>query len=133
MLRARGLRLTRTREAFVGIFSASRAPLSVPEILRALGKIGVIVNKTTAYRELERLEKSGIVESVRLGDRKRYYELASRDHHHHLVCVGCERVEDIDMDEQELVSQERKAGRERGFAILRHSLEFFGLCRDCQA
>lgn len=131
-MRANGLRLTRARKAFIETLISSRAPLSVPDILEAFGKIGVKADKTTVYRELLRLERLGIVESVQLGDRKRYYELAHRDHHHHLVCVECEMVEDIDVDERELVSQERKASREKGFAILRHSLEFFGLCRNCQ-
>lgn len=133
ILRSRKLRLTKTRKAFTELFSRSPIPLSVPDILRELQKLRVAVNKTTVYRELERMQNLGIVESVQFRDRKRYYELASRDHHHHLVCVRCERIEDVDVDESGLLLEERKVIREKDFAIVRHSLEFFGFCRQCQS
>lgn len=131
VLRSYGLRLTTARRAFVMLLVASRTPLSVSEILAALHAEKSSVDKTTVYRELERMQKLGIVESVQLGGRKRYYELASRAHHHHLVCVRCNQVEDVDMNEQVLLSQEQKARREKKFTVLRHSLEFFGLCGKC--
>ncbi|OGI14262.1 MAG: hypothetical protein A3E38_03145 [Candidatus Moranbacteria bacterium RIFCSPHIGHO2_12_FULL_54_9] len=133
VLRFHKLRLTKTRQAVVELFVRNETPLSVPDILLALHKRQAGVNKTTVYRELERLQAIGVLEPVQLGDRKQYYELASRKHHHHLVCLQCERVEDIDMDEAVLFAEERKWSREKHFIILRHSLEFFGLCRQCQA
>lgn len=130
--RARGLRLTKTRRAFAELFSRSPAPLSVPDILCELRRMRVAVNKTTVYRELERMQQLGIIEGRQLGDRKQYYELVSRGHHHHLVCLRCERVEDADVDETGLLLEERKVSREKNFAIVRHSLEFFGVCTECQ-
>lgn len=90
------------------------------------------VNKTTVYRELERMRSLRIIESRQLHDRRQYYELASRGHHHHLVCLRCERVEDVDVNERELLLEEQKVSREKNFAIVRHSLEFFGVCTECQ-
>lgn len=132
LLQASKLRLTRARKAFVEVLSVASAPLSVPQILAGLKERSIEVNKTTVYRELERFRALGIVENFQLGDRKQYYELSSRDHHHHLICMSCESVEDIDMDEKLLTVGERKATKEKQFTILRHSLEFFGLCRQCQ-
>ena len=132
LLRASKLRLTRARKAFIEVLSEASTPLSVPHILEGLKERSIEVNKTTVYRELERFQNLGIVESFQLGDRKQYYELSSREHHHHLVCMSCESVEDIDMDEKLLELGEQKANREKQFTILRHSLEFFGLCRQCQ-
>lgn len=131
-LQASGLRLTKTRRSLILLFKARHIPLSVPEILATLRVEKVVVNKTTVYRELARLEKFGIIEKVQLGERKQYYELASRTHHHHLVCLRCDQVEDVDMNEQVLLQQEQKASREKQFTILRHSLEFFGLCGQCR-
>jgi Fur family ferric uptake transcriptional regulator len=132
LLRSNGLRLTKARRAFVGILSASRTPLSGPHILSELSAAGIRVNKTTVYRELERFQKLGIIGSMRLGDRKRYYELSSHGHHHHLVCVECAHVEDVDVDESGLLREERRVSRQKQFTALYHSLEFFGLCRQCQ-
>lgn len=130
--RACAVRPTKTRQALARLFASTRAPLSVPDILIALCAEGLKVNKTTIYRELERMQRLGIVASTQLGDRKQYYELALRDHHHHLVCLRCEHIEDIDVNEAELLREERKAGIQKQFMVLRHSLEFFGLCQQCQ-
>jgi len=52
------------------------------------------VDKVTIYRALSQLEKAGLVESKRLGDRKLRYELSFPSHcHHHIVCTECEKVE----------------------------------------
>lgn len=128
----RGLRLTRTRRSLVMVFLERAAPLAAAHILRDLAKQSVKVNKTTVYRELERLEGLGLLRSVQLGDRKKYYELAGAEHHHHLVCLACERVQDVDINEQDLVRQEKQCEEEKRFKIVRHALEFFGVCQECQ-
>lgn len=130
-LKTHQLRFTKTRKALFQIFFGCEAPLSAQDILRELPKSYRAVNKTTVYRELERLQKIGVIGTVQLGGRRRYYELASRSHHHHLICLRCERVEDIDMNERVLLAQEERVKREKQFTILRHSLEFFGLCKMC--
>jgi|SRR6185369_10185835 len=126
-----GLRLTKTRRTCVDVLSSAKTPLSAAQLSVELEKRGVIVNKTTIYRELERLERIGVVENVQLNDRKRHYELAFENHHHHLICMQCENVEDVDVSEQELREEEAKVGRLKKFTIVRHSLEFFGLCEHC--
>ena len=131
IIKQKGLRLTKTRRAVLEMLVATHTPLSVPRILAELGDHGILVNKTTVYRELEQLEKIGIVKSLSLQDRKQYFELATRDHHHHFVCVECEKVEDILFDESDLSRQETRLADQKGFSIFRHSLEFFGLCKLC--
>lgn len=133
MLEQQGLRLTETRRALVALFLKHDRPLSAMYVRDALMKeYGQNVNKTTVYREFERLEGLGIMRGVELGDRSRYYELALSEHHHHLVCVECEKIEDVDLDEGSLEKQERKFVLEKNFRVLRHSLEFFGICQSCQ-
>lgn len=127
------LRLTKTRRAILEMFFHQHAPLSVARILDELEKQAILVNKTTVYRELEMLQKIGIVQVLSLQDRKQYFELALRSHHHHLICLQCEEIEDVDVSEAELLREEQKVSREKRFIVLRHSLEFFGLCRHCQA
>jgi len=131
ILKAHHLRLTKTRKALMALFFQNDAPLSAQDVLREIRKGARTVNKTTVYRGLKQLQKIGIIGTVRLGDRKQYYELAAREHHHHLVCLRCAGVEDIDMDEQALLAEEQRLKREKRFTILRHSLEFFGLCKAC--
>ncbi len=132
IIRTHGLRLTKTRQGLFELFLALHTPLSALRILDELACRGLSVNKTTVYRELEQLEKIGIVKSLSLGDRKQYFELATRDHHHHFVCIECDVVEDVLFDEFDLSKQETLLAQKKGFSVFNHTLEFFGLCRQCQ-
>ena len=131
-IKGAGLRLTGPRRALLAILSESQKPLSAKGLLAALAQAAVVVNKTTVYREIESLEKIGVLRSIQLGERSTYYELATRDHHHHLVCLECAEVEDVDVNEESIVKQERKIVAEHRFQVTHHALEFFGLCVRCQ-
>lgn len=129
-LRLKGHRITATRKAILEVLADEQRPLSASEIHASLSKRGRKADKVTVYREMDFLEKEGLAVCVRLGDRNRRYELSSREHHHHLVCQKCEKVEDIQLDE-DFEAQERKIVQQTHFKVLRHSLEFFGLCKTC--
>jgi Fur family ferric uptake transcriptional regulator len=131
-IKTSGLRMTKVRRVLASVFSRSHTPLSASRILWELQQSGLNVNKTTVYREIDRLESLGMLTRTKLQDRKEYYELASLDHHHHLVCLSCERIEDIDVDEGSLMRGVEEWSKKKEFSILKHSLEFFGLCRECQ-
>lgn len=130
LFRQKELRLTKARRGLIQLFSVSPAPLSAPQILRKLWRAGMQVDKTTVYRELERWEKLNLIEKYRLADSEISYEL-KRPHHHHLVCLNCEKVENVTFDEKKLRQEEARTRIEKKFVTLHHSLEFFGLCKTC--
>jgi len=123
-------RMTRPLETLLSVFFDSPGPISVPELVQALASRRVSVNKVTVYRKLSLLRSLGIIHEVLLSGEKKYYELA-REHHHHLVCLSCERVTDWMPDESVLKKEEACLERE-GFLVQYHSLELFGLCRSCK-
>lgn len=125
------LRETETRRVLLGILHDSAGPLAAPEIIARCHKAGRKANKTTIYRDLLALERAGIVYRVILSDRKQYFELTERGHHHHFICLECHTVEDILLDERDLERQEALLAEQKGFSVFRHSLEFFGLCKLC--
>lgn len=87
------------------------------------------VNKTTVYRQIEKLVNNGVILEVEFGDGKKRYELRSLDHHHHLICNKCGKLEDIELDEQIVLNE---VAKKSDFKVESHSLEFFGLCVDCK-
>ena len=106
--------------------------MSAFDILAKLHTQKLLANKTTVYRQLALLEEQGLIHTVRLSDRSVRYELLNeKNHHHHLVCVKCNDVREITF-KGHLDKQEKKIEKNKGFKILRHSLEFFGLCFNCQ-
>ncbi len=131
-IKGQGGKLTAVRKEIIHIFAEANAPLSAQELQRRLSRRKKLPNKTTVYREIAFLVERRIVREITFNDRKKRYE-AELDaaHHHHLVCVRCDGVEDVALA-GDLDRQERSISRSRGFMILNHSLEFFGVCRTCK-
>lgn len=126
-----GHRTSATRETVIDILQKNKRPLSVPELLILLEENNVSVNKTTLYREMEKLVNHDIVKEVYLEKDKTRYELVTSDHHHHIMCVECKRVDDIPMP-KDVQPHEKKIKNSLNYKVLSHSLEFFGVCRSCQ-
>jgi Fe2+ or Zn2+ uptake regulation protein len=130
-LRESGFKVTKYRVALVELFENYTEPLSVGEIVDRLASSTLYPNKTTLYRELDFLVGAGLVREIDLGDSRKRYELYAREHHHHLVCKQCERIEDVVLEE-DIVLMERKIAKMRNFEVKSHMLEFFGLCSHCR-
>lgn len=132
LLKQKDARLTKTRLAVLNIFSEHHKPLSVVEILLYLKKTGLLVNKTTVYREMEFLIEKNIVVAVFLDEKHTKYEL-NLGHHHHLVCRNCGMIQEVEMKEIEdlFLLIEKKLKKKNKFTHISHSLEFFGTCEKC--
>ena|SRR3989344_8922401 len=131
-LKTKGFRITKVRNAIVNILSSNTNPLSVQEIIRLLYKKDLSANKTTVYRELNFLLKQKLISDIEFGDGKKRYELNTGLHHHHIVCISCGRVEDIEDFDYVFKTSEKKIQSKTGFNIMEHNIEFFGLCKTCQ-
>ena len=129
-LRSKKCRITKLRRALLEILSKDKMPVSVTELRIALLEAGIKVHKTSVYRELVVLKEQEIIREIQLGENKKRYELESLDHHHHIICIDCDKVEDIVL-EKDLDIHEQKIMRQKKFKIISHSLEFFGLCAKC--
>lgn len=115
------MRQTPIRNQLISLFQNHSSPLSAPEILRQ-----VKANKTTIYRELDFLLLNKVISEVDFADGLKRYESAVLPHHHHLICVNCKSVTDADLKVEKLILSKSK------FKVLKHDLEFFGLCSRCQ-
>ncbi len=100
------------------IFGSAASPISALDLLKKIK-----VNKTTIYRELDFLVDLGLVNEVDFGDRTKRYELKDLKHHHHLICLNCKKVADVNIKESFNVP--------KNFKVVRHNLEFFGYCQNC--
>lgn len=129
-LKTDGHRITPIREKIIDLISKSESPLSAPELQEFFLISKIKVNKTTIYRELDFLLQKTLINEVEFGDGKKRYEL-NDGHHHHLICLNCSKIEDVDL-ETDLSREQSKIEKETGFKIKSHSLEFFGYCKNCQ-
>ncbi|MCA9373845.1 MAG: Fur family transcriptional regulator [Candidatus Gracilibacteria bacterium] len=129
-LRQKGFRITNIRRKLIEIFSTGKKPLSVQELIEKLAKSDITANKTTIYREVYFLLEQDILVEIDFGDRKKRYESAESEHHHHIICLKCSKVQDIHL-ESDLSEDQKKIEQETNFTITNHTLEFFGLCNTC--
>lgn len=107
------------------MFLQDSGPVSVPAINERFS-----VHKTTIYRELEMLVQRGKLSEIDFGDGTKRFEIASKGHHHHLVCERCDSVAEIDLHD-DFSDQEQNIFEKLGFTITRHNLELFGVCKSC--
>ncbi len=132
-LAAREVRYTRTRQAVVATLAGAEGPLSAAELHDAAsGELPL----SSVYRSLSVLEDAGVIAPHHGAKGLTRYELAEwlRGHHHHLVCIDCGSVEDVEVDEQ-LESQvggvvTTISSRAR-FIPFNHALEIEGRCSRC--
>lgn len=130
-LKTNGEKITIIRRLLVAIFLKHAAPISVPELIVALQKKHQNVNKTTVYRQLEVLMRHELIREVLTGRATRYELVQENNHHHHLVCIKCDKITDICLTENNS-QQEKDIFKQKKFIVLQHSIEFFGTCKNCQ-
>jgi Fur family transcriptional regulator, ferric uptake regulator len=92
---------------------------------------------SSLYRNLTVLDEAGVLERHHDADGLARYELAEwlGGHHHHLICVDCGAVEDVELgDEAEaaLDGMARRAAGRSGYRVTGHNLEIEGVCPSCR-
>jgi Fur family transcriptional regulator, ferric uptake regulator len=131
-LRLEGQRYTASRRALVQRLASGGRPLSIPDLLGGRRR----VPQSSAYRNLATLERAGVVRRVITEEDFARFELDERltEHHHHLVCANCGRIEDVTIPQALERSIDRTfddVARRVGFASVGHRLDLIGLCDDC--
>lgn len=121
ILKESGYKLTRQRKEVVKILSTKRKPLTLNEIHDECSQIDF----ASVYRIIQLLTELKIVEEVNLGERQKRYEIMNDDHHHHILCKECGKIERLDLC---LVDKIKKL---TDYEITNHSIEFVGICPKC--
>ena len=131
-LRAAGLRRGGARRAVVEYLDTQHCCRSAQEIHDGIAAAGTAVGVASVYRALDTLAELHLVQRVDVGDGVARFEAARADHqhHHHLVCDDCGRVEPFS-DEPLERALERAAGR-LGYALDQHDVVLRGACEDCR-
>lgn len=128
-IKDKGLRITPARIAVLKILEESLKPLDIASIYKEVSRHHVDADQATIYRIIENFIQKELVVRLQLQEKKFYYERKKRDHHH-AICDECGAIEDI--GRCSMKRSEKKVEEKLGFKIKNHSLEFFGICRNCQ-
>lgn len=128
-IKSKGLRITPARVAVLKILESSLRPLDIGTIYKEVSRSHVDADQATIYRIIENFIEKELVVRLQLQEKKFYYEYKKGDHHH-AVCTNCAVIEDL--GRCSMKRTEAKVEERFGFKIKNHSLEFFGLCKNCQ-
>ncbi len=130
-LRRQGYRITAQRRQVLEVLLAQQdAHLSHEEVTQALAARGHTLNAVTVYRVLQWLKDAGLVAQTDLGGGHDVYCWIGETVHHHLICLNCEHI--IEMDDA-IFEPLRQMLRERyGFQPRIEHFAIFGLCMACK-
>ena len=132
-LQAQGLRNGGARRAVVEHLGEQPCCKSAQEIFDGIRMQGGRVGIASVYRALDQLVELDLVQRVELGDGVARFEPshADGDHHHHLVCDDCGKVEPFADPGLERALEE--AARRLAFPMRGHEVVLHGQCGDCRA
>ncbi len=131
LLRANGMRITRNRVQILETLLKAEKPLSLEEIQETSRDGLDAPDYATVFRVMTVLENLQIAQKVNLNRSCSYYELVNpKRHYDHIICTECGRVTLI-VDSCPVEKVERKIEKRYGYSDIRHSLEYFGKCREC--
>lgn len=129
LLKAVGLKTTTPRLAILDALNSAKLPFTAQEIHTKIKQQNI--DQATVYRNLETLTEVGLIRLVNFQHDHNHYELA-KNHHHHAICQSCGKV--VDISQCDLAALEKQVKKISGFGMIdHHALEFFGLCKTCNA
>lgn len=130
-LRKVGLKVTLPRIKILEILEQhADRHLSAEEIYKALLDAKEDIGLATVYRVLTQFETADLVTKHNFEGGYSVFELNQGEHHDHLVCVKCGRVEEFVDDTIE--QRQEQIAKDAGFDITDHSLNIYGICPKCK-
>ncbi len=130
-LREAGLKVTAPRLKILHLLETSpRRHMSAEDVYRALLEAGEELNLATVYRVLTQFETAGLVSRLHFADGHSTFELDSGEHHDHILCVVCGRVDEF---VDAVIEKHQSAIAKRlGYEMTDHSLYIYGICAECR-
>jgi len=120
----------RSQKRILNLLQQLNSPLSAQQIYVELRQREQALGLATVYRALEALKLEGAVQARTLQSGESLYESIDHDQHY-LTCLNC--GQSVPIAECPVHQLEKELQTSHHFQVFYHSLEFFGLCRQCQA
>ncbi|WP_392533111.1 Fur family transcriptional regulator [Nostoc sp. C117] len=120
---------TRSQDRILNLLKTIKKGISAQDIYVELRNSNQGMGLATVYRSLEALKLEGMVQVRNLANGEALYSLAQQDKHH-LTCLQC--GVSIQINQCPVHNLEDQLEGSHQFKIFYHTLEFFGLCSQCQ-
>lgn len=131
-LKSSGLKVTAPRLKVLEVFEkAKERHLTAEDVYRLLIAEDSDIGLATVYRVLAQFEQAGLLTRSYFEPSKAVYELSDEDHHDHLICLDCGRVEEF--SDPDIETRKDAVARSGGFEVEEHVLSLYAHCvkKDC--
>jgi len=125
-LRKAGLKITLPRVKILQILETTESSpqhMSAEEVYRALLDAGEDVGLATVYRVLTQFESAGLVNRHHFETGHSVFELATGEHHDHMVCVASGEV--VEFTDAVIEQRQREIAAQHGYELIDHSLVLY--------
>jgi len=133
-LNERGRRLTPQRETILQVFQDLQKGhhLSAEDLYNVLEEQGNPISLSTIYRTVKLMARMGILRELELAEGHKHYEINQPYpyHHHHLICVKCNKT--IEFKSDSVLKVGTKTAQKEGYHLLDFQLSIHAICPQCQ-
>ena len=130
-LKDAGLKITAPRLKILQLLeSTSVRHVSAEDVYKLLLENGEEIGLATVYRVLTQFEDAGLVARHHFEGGHSVFELSPDQHHDHIVCVKCGKVEEF--NDVEIERRQTMIAESLGFELTDHDLNMYGLCPACR-
>ena len=125
-----GLKATEPRMKILNFLHDTRSRhMSAEDVYKSMMDSGDDVGLATVYRVLTQFEQAGLVTRHNFEEGHSVFEL-NGDHHDHILCVKCGRVDEF--VDSVIEERQQAIAEEKGYQMTEHALCIYGVCADCQ-
>lgn len=129
-LKVSGYKLTKARQAVLHALEQAHGHLTSTEVLEQVADMAPNVGRASVFRTLDLLTRLNIIRpTYGLSSITPTYVLMSEGHHHHMICIVCNRF--IEIEECGLEAMTRHLENSMNVKFLGHLVEFYGRCDRC--
>jgi Fur family ferric uptake transcriptional regulator len=131
-LRDVGLKVTLPRIKILEIIEnqTEERHLSAEQVYKILLRENEEIGLATVYRVLTQFETAGLVTRHHFEGGNSVFELNRGDHHDHIVCVKCGKVDEF--ADQTIEKRQKQIAKNLGYDLTDHSLCLYGFCSACK-
>ena len=132
-IRNAGLKVTLPRVKILEMLEKrqiSDRHLTAENVYKNLLEQGEEIGLATVYRVLTQFEAAGLVKRLHFEGGNSVFELNRGEHHDHILCVKCGKVDEF--TDETIEARQQEIAERLGYEMTEHCLYLYGICADCQ-
>lgn len=131
-LRNAGLKVTLPRVKILQILEnqATDRHLTAEQVYKILLSEDEEIGLATVYRVLTQFEAAGLVTRHHFEGGNSVFELSDADHHDHIMCIKCGKVDEFSDDVIE--ARQKEIAQRLDYELTAHGLYLYGFCSKCK-